>query len=216
MEPGTRALATTVKAFGVLAGLAGIEHGLGDALQGSVRPEGLMIQSWPDAPFFTALHGEPAMTVIPNLLITGLLAIVASLLFLLWVFRYVEGRRGALGLVLLSIALLLVGGGFGPPLLGLILGAAATGIGAPLGVWRRLLPRLGGERLASWWPWVLGAALVAWVMLSVGIGLLAQVAGVDSIPLTMGIIVAAFALLLLSIVSAIARDAGAEPAAAAA
>jgi hypothetical protein len=31
--------------FGVLAGLAGIEHGIGETLQGNVAPDGMMIFS---------------------------------------------------------------------------------------------------------------------------------------------------------------------------
>jgi hypothetical protein len=31
--------------FGVLAGLAGIEHGIGETLQGNVAPDGMMILS---------------------------------------------------------------------------------------------------------------------------------------------------------------------------
>jgi hypothetical protein len=35
----------TVSAFGVLAGLAGLEHGIGEVLQGNIVPEGIVIQS---------------------------------------------------------------------------------------------------------------------------------------------------------------------------
>ena len=50
-------------------------------LQGNVAPEGIMILSWPDSEVFAILAGEPAMTIVPNLLITGILAILFSLLF---------------------------------------------------------------------------------------------------------------------------------------
>ena len=75
--PGTRsATRVTVSTFGVLAGLAGIEHGIGEVFQGNVAPDWVMIESWPDSEVFDILSGEPAMTLVPNLLLTGILATV--------------------------------------------------------------------------------------------------------------------------------------------
>jgi hypothetical protein len=37
----------TVSTFGALAGLAGIEHGIGEVLQGNIAPEGPVVLSWP-------------------------------------------------------------------------------------------------------------------------------------------------------------------------
>jgi len=42
MVRARRVMAST---FGVLAGLAGIEHGIGETLQGNVAPDGMMILS---------------------------------------------------------------------------------------------------------------------------------------------------------------------------
>jgi len=52
-----------VAVLGTLVGLAGVEHGVGEVLQGPVRPGGLFIMSWPDAPALEILSGEPALTV---------------------------------------------------------------------------------------------------------------------------------------------------------
>lgn len=57
-----------ITAFGVVVALAGIEHGVGELLQGATRPDGLFIESWPDTAAFEILSGEPAMTVVPSLL----------------------------------------------------------------------------------------------------------------------------------------------------
>ena len=57
----------TVSTFGGLAGLAGIEHGIGEIWQGNVWPDGVVIQSWRGSPLFESLGGEPAMTLVPNL-----------------------------------------------------------------------------------------------------------------------------------------------------
>ena len=77
-KTATNATRTVVSTFGLLAGLAGIEHGLGEILQGSVGPEGPVIESWPDSKAFEILGGEPAMTVIPNLLVTGIVAVIVA------------------------------------------------------------------------------------------------------------------------------------------
>ena len=114
MRNATRVFAST---FGAIMALAGIEHGIGEIFQGNVAPSGIMILSWPESEFFRNLGGEPAMTVIPNLLITGILAILVSLALLVWAILFVQRKNGGLIMILLSIAMLLVGGGIFPPIL---------------------------------------------------------------------------------------------------
>ncbi len=41
-----------VATLGTLAGLAGVEHGIGEILQGNVAPEGLAIIAWPGSELF--------------------------------------------------------------------------------------------------------------------------------------------------------------------
>ena len=65
----------TVSTFGTLTGLAGIEHGIGEVLQGNSTPKAFVILSWPGSEAFRILAGEPAMTIVPNLLATGIVAI---------------------------------------------------------------------------------------------------------------------------------------------
>jgi hypothetical protein len=102
----TRLLAST---FGVLAGLGGIGHGIGEILQGNVAPGGIVIESWTEGPIATNMGGEPGMTVVPNLLVTGLLALVVSSAVVVWAALSVQRQNGGWILALLSIALLLVG-----------------------------------------------------------------------------------------------------------
>jgi hypothetical protein len=68
----------TVSKVGVVAVPAGMEHGIGEVRQGNVAPDGVTILSWPELEFFSILTGEPAMTLVPNLLVTGVLAILVS------------------------------------------------------------------------------------------------------------------------------------------
>jgi hypothetical protein len=199
----------TVSTFGVVAGLAGIEHGVGEILQGSVPPSGLVIESWPGSPFFEIVAGEPAMTVIPNLLVTGILAVLLSLLFIAWVTRGIPHKYGSLVMVLLCLAMLLAGAGFGPPFLGLLLsipaaraGAAKAGAAHP---GRRTHPRRR-HFLAGIWRGAYSAALAAWLMLFPGTSLLAFFFGVDSPNLVPVLFFTALGLLLLALVAAFARD----------
>jgi menaquinone-dependent protoporphyrinogen oxidase len=112
--------------FGALVAIAGFEHGLGETLQGNVRPSTWMFPSWQDVPALDAVAGEPAMTLIPNLLIAGLVTMAVSLAFLIVVLRRLGRGWTPVTLAFLSVSLLLVGGGFAPPLLGLAVAAAAT------------------------------------------------------------------------------------------
>jgi hypothetical protein len=197
----------TVSTFGVLAALAGLEHGIGEVLQGNRAPDGMMIVSWPESAFFRIVAGEPAMTVVPNLLITGILAMSVSLVFLVWVTMFVQRKHGGLVLILLSLVMLLVGGGFGPPLLGVILGVAATRIHAPFRWWRTHQSSGAQQFLTRLWPWSLVAGLIAWLLLLPGSTLLDYFVGVTNPERTMATLVfSAFGLLLLAIVTGFVYD----------
>ncbi len=106
--------------FGIFAGIGGASHGPGEMLQGSAAPTGLMIEAWPG---LTLLDGEPAMTLIPNYLVTGILAIAVGLAVATWSATSVGKRDGGLILILLSVLMLFVGGGLMPPIPGVIAGA---------------------------------------------------------------------------------------------
>ncbi len=199
-----RATRIFVAVFGGLAALAGIEHGLGELLQGSVRPAGLVIESWPDSAFFRIQSGEPALTVVPDLLAAGVLTIVVSLVLLVWSVAFVQRRHGGLVLIGLSLVLLLVGGGFGPPLLGTLVGFTAVLGGAPPAVRR---PSAVPAWLPALWPWSLAACLAAWLFLLPGVPMLSYFAGVESAALVVAAIGAAFGLLILTAVLSLVRDA---------
>ena len=108
--------------MGTIAGIAGIEHGLGEILQGNVTSNELVFTSWPNSEMFADMAGEPAMSLIPNMLVSGFLSVFLSLVFIYWAIKQVHHRQYGIGFLVLSFLLLLVGGGFGPPLLGTILG----------------------------------------------------------------------------------------------
>lgn len=209
MRSATRSVVTV---FGAITALVGAEHGVGELLQGNVRPAGLVIQSWPNAEFFRIEAGEPAMTVVPNLLASGTLTILVSAVLLGWVVGFAHRKHGGIVLVGLSIVLLLVGGGFGPPLLGIVVGLTATRIGKPLAWEHARLASTISRALSVSWPWVFAASIGAWLMLVPGLPILSYTLGVENSALLAVLIVSAFGLLGLTIVSGLARDA--EPRAA--
>jgi len=112
-------------ALGIFAGLGGASHGPGEMLQGNIAPNGLVIEAWPE---LTALAGEPAMTIIPSFLVTGILTIIFGLIVAVWAAKFVHRKNGGLVLILLSIIMLLVGGGLFPPIFGVAAGIIGTRI----------------------------------------------------------------------------------------
>ena len=195
-----------VSTLGTLMGLAGIEHGIGETLQGNVAPGGIMILSWPDSAFFRIVGGEPAMTIVPNLFIAGILTILISLIFIVWATLFVQRKHGGLVLILLSFLLLLVGGGIFPPVLGMIIGAVGTRINAPLLGWRAHLPVSFQRFLSRLWKGSFIACLLAFLSLVPGIAMFGYFTGIDDPRLTVVLILSALGFLLLTIVTGFAHD----------
>jgi len=94
-------------------------------LQGNIAPSGIIIKAWPE---LTVLAGEPAMTIIPSFLVTGVLTIIFGLIVAVWAAKFVQRKNGGLVLILLSIIMLLVGGGLFPPVFGVVAGIIGTRI----------------------------------------------------------------------------------------
>lgn len=94
MRKATKAAAAWL---GVVAGIAGLEHGYFAFIQGNAPTPGLAFPSWgpPCVPEEIWRACEPAMSMIPNFLITGILG-------------------------MLSLLALLVGGGFVPVSIGMV------------------------------------------------------------------------------------------------
>jgi hypothetical protein len=158
---------------GTLAGVGGLVHGVGEMVQGGAAPTGIVFDSWVDGPIARNLGGEPAMTVVPSLLITGVLTLVVSSALIVWSVRALDRRRAGTGLVLLSATMVLVGGGFGPPILGMLAGLVAGGAHTPVTQWAGRLSGRAGQALAAIWPtmfWVCAVNVVFLVLGSLVIG----------------------------------------------
>jgi hypothetical protein len=203
MRKATRIMIST---FGTLVGLMGIEHGIGEVLQGHVAPEGVFILSWPDSKFFRILGGEPALTIVPDMFLTGVLAILFSLAYLTWVTLSVQREKSGRVLMLLAVAMLLAGGGIFPPIFGLLIGAAATCLHAPLVSWRKRLSPGAAHFLGRLWPWAFGACIAAWLSMFPGVPVLNHFLGVDNATLIFTILACMFGFLFLAVVAGLVRD----------
>jgi hypothetical protein len=105
--------------LGIFAGIGGASHGPGEILQSDIAPSGIIIEAWPA---LTLLGGEPAMTVIPSFRVSGIVTVILGLAVTIWAAIRIQSKNGALVLILLSIMMLLAGGGLIPPALGIVAG----------------------------------------------------------------------------------------------
>jgi hypothetical protein len=165
---GIRASRLNAAVFGGLAGFGGLVHGIGEMLQGSVRPAGAVFDSWAQGPIATHMDGEPAMSLIPNLFVTGFLTILLSLAVIVWAGVFIHRKHGGRVLILLAVGMLLVGGGFGPPMIGILAGWAGTGIDTLSYAWQRRLSGRAGQVLARLWPWAFAVSVLAATLLTIG------------------------------------------------
>ena len=138
----------------------GMSHGFPEMLQGNHAPDGKVIDSIGPAQRFWEYGSEPAFTLIPNFLVTGILATLVSLFVVIWTAAFIDRKHGAWVLGLLSITMFLFGGGFGPPVCAILAIVAAAGMDRTLTWWRKHLPRKLRGFLASFWPWPLIAFLL--------------------------------------------------------
>lgn len=198
----------TATIFGVLGGFGGLIHGIGETLQGNVAPGGIFFESWSRGPIYDHMGGDPAMSLVPNLLITGILAIVVSLVVMIWSAAFVGRKRGGLVLIGLMIVLLLVGGGVGPIVVGVLAGVAGLGIDAPHTFWRERLSSPVRRTLAALWPWLFAVSLISGLTLFVVALILMAVFDVGNSDQYFGLFQLTFVALLLSVIAGPAYDAG--------
>ena len=192
---------TTVRVLGVLAALAGIEHGIGEVAQGWTAPPAVAFESWPDTAAFEPLDGEPAMSLLPRLLVSGILSISTAMALGVTALRTDREHCGR-DLVALSVVLLLVGGGFGPPVVGLLAGLLA--LRARAGSSRP--PGRVSQAVARTYPWPLVVAAACFLGLVPGTALVRLVVEGDLALLVTALGLGAFAGTGLAMWSARARD----------
>jgi hypothetical protein len=160
-----RVTKTIVSTIGVILGLSGIDHGIFEILQGNTPTNVGIIQAIGPAQKMWEYGGEEALTIIPNFLVTGLLAILVGIALIVWSVRYVHRVRGPFVLFLLTVLLLLFGGGVAAPVVIYPLaGISATRINKPLNWWRKALPKSLRPTLAKLWPYTLTIGTISFLI----------------------------------------------------
>ncbi len=169
-KPLTTATRVTASTLGAIVGLAGIEHGFFELLQGNAVPNGLIIDAiGPEQKLWVGAT-EPALTIFPSFLVSGILAIIVGILVTVWAVAFVHKKFGAIVLLLLSIVLFLVGGGSPPLFLGVVASAVATRINKPLKWWDSHLSVNIRGSLAKLWPWsILFFVFLFWFSVAIAI-----------------------------------------------
>ncbi len=125
-----RATKTFASVTGIVAGLAGMEHGIFEILQRNGKPSSFMFASMgaPCDPAIAWNACEPAMSIISNFIVMGIITMVLGMLLSIWSGFFISRKNSGWLTMLLSILLLLFGGGFFPPVIGIISGVAALSI----------------------------------------------------------------------------------------
>ena len=160
-KPAISATRVTASTLGAIVGIAGMEHGFFELLQGNATTSGLVIDAIGPAHKLWSGATEPALTLIPNFLVSGILAMTVGFLVTIWAVAFVHKKGGAIVLLLLSIVLFLVGGGSPPIFLGVVASAVATRINKPLKWWHAHLSVNARGFLAKLWP----LSIIAFVFL---------------------------------------------------
>jgi len=153
MNRTTRIIVSTL---GVTLGIAGIDHGFFEALQGNVPTPGLFVQAIGPANRMWVYGTEDAFTLVPNFLLTGILAIILSFAIMIWSVGFVHKKNGSRVFILFCILLFLVGGGVAQAVGFILVWAMATQINSPLTWWRKALSENARKRLSPLWLFFLG------------------------------------------------------------
>ena len=107
---GARAVAA---GLGVCVGISGLDHGFFEILQGNTATDGPFVHAIGPVQQMWVHGNEDAFTVVPNFLLTGVLAVVVGLAMIVWSVRFVGRPYGSRGFILLGLLMFSVGGGIG-------------------------------------------------------------------------------------------------------
>jgi hypothetical protein len=128
-----------------------MDHGFFEMLQGNISPPGLFVPAIGPANRMWVYGTEDAFTLIPNFLITGILAMTLSLIIMIWSIGFIHKKNGSHIFIVLCVFLFLVGGGVAQVVMFIPVWAMATQINSPLTWWRKVLSESVRKRLSSLW-----------------------------------------------------------------
>lgn len=153
-----------IAVIGIMLAIAGISHGFFEVLQGNTPTGGIGINAIGPDHIQWEWGGEGALTLVPNFLITGLLAITISIAIAVWSVGFVHKKGGATIFILLFVALFLLGGGGAQLVFFLPAWGVASRINKPLTGWRKMLPAKVRPALGKIWPVTLFISVVSFLI----------------------------------------------------
>ncbi|MBM3897718.1 MAG: hypothetical protein FJ358_04255 [Thaumarchaeota archaeon] len=118
-----RALLAVSGVLGIIASVLGAYHGYGEILQDNDTPKGIVINAFSRTACPPAGNANcfPAMTILPTtFLVFGTITAIVATLMLIFTILVIAGKNVGYILLVSSVVLLLVGGGFLPPILGTV------------------------------------------------------------------------------------------------
>lgn len=204
-----KATRTNVAALGTIFGISGFFHGFFEFLQGNIPTNGLFISAIGEAQKMWPHGDEPALTLIPNFMISGIASMLFGLAIVTWSLFFVQRKNGPMVLLLLFVILLLVGGGIAQIIFFPFIWMVSTRINKPLTWWKKVLPVNLRRSLGRLWPWslVINATLLILALWIAITGLLPGLSDPESALAGMVFCLAAVIFLLpLTFISGFARD----------
>ncbi|MEZ4862786.1 MAG: flavodoxin domain-containing protein [Caldilineaceae bacterium] len=208
MNRATRINVTTI---GVLFGFGGITHGIGEIVQGNKPTGGLFINAVAAGSSWSRWTegGEGAFTIVPNFLVTGILAVLVGLAIIYWSLYRVHKDWGPGVFLLLFVLLFLVGGGIGQVIFFIPAWWVATRIHRPLTWWRNVLPASLRKPVARLWPVLLVLPTLGMIV-ALYLAVFGYVPGFDNMArllnITLSMVGLSWLLFLLTFVAGFAYD----------
>ena len=206
MNRATRIIAATP---GIIFAISGMSHGFFEVLQGNIPTEGLFIHAIGENYQMWEHGAEPAFTIIPNYLLTGVVAMLVAAAIVVWCVGFLHTKHGASIFLLLFILLFLTGGGVAQVIFFLVTWLVATRIHKPLTGWRKWLPKSLRQTIAPLWPWTLlvGSILFLLTLTIATFGIFPGVTDADALLNVMLLsLLAGFACYLVTFVAGFAYD----------
>lgn len=155
-----KATRLNVASLGTVFGLSGIFHGFFESKQGNVPAKIGIINSVGELHKMWGHGDEPALTLIPNYMVSGILSMIVAVVLIVWSLKFVHKKNGPAVFLLLFITLLLVGGGVAQVIFFPFIWLVSTRIHKPLSWWKKILPPGLRKVLSALWPWLIGLSNV--------------------------------------------------------
>lgn len=131
--------------FGVIIGIVGILHGVGQIFQGSTIIETNSVkafpENWPNADMYSEMEGMPAFSIITGVpyYVLGIIALIVSTAMIVHSLFFIEKKYGLIIFALLNATLFLFGSGIGTPVV----------LGIPLVIFGYISTRFNKEKVRS-------------------------------------------------------------------